>query len=66
MGKVMTEETVFTAYDIPYQTQRQDSVGQQLVELEAAAIRLGLYDAADVVRQRLERHSPKWERKTDV
>lgn len=40
----------FSAYDIPKQPQRQDSLRTQLVELTAAAIRLGLYDAADFLR----------------
>jgi len=43
----------FTAYDIERQPQRQDDLNQQLVELTAAAIRLGLYDAADWVGQRM-------------
>lgn len=40
---------------IPQQLQRQDSTNAQLRDLRAFANRLGLYDAADVLRGLIER-----------
>lgn len=37
---------------IPQQPQRQDSVADQLLDLAAVADRLGMYDAADFIRER--------------
>jgi hypothetical protein len=42
---------VIDLQQIPAQPQRQDSVADQLADLVAIANRLGMYDAADVVRQ---------------
>lgn len=39
--------------DIPQQPQRQDSLDEQLLTLTAAANKLGCYDAADYIRDRL-------------
>lgn len=38
--------------DIPQQTQRQDSVYEQVKDLHGWAVRLGMYDAADWMQQR--------------
>ncbi|MDZ5605322.1 hypothetical protein SJI00_21335 [Pseudomonas sp. RP23018S] len=35
---------------LPQQPQRQDSTNAQLADLQAFANRLGLYDAADVIK----------------
>lgn len=40
---------------IPQQPQRQDSTNAQLQDLRAFAVRLGLYDADDLLRAMLER-----------
>lgn len=40
---------------IPQQSQRQYGTDDQLRALQAAANKLGLYDAADVIRNILER-----------
>jgi hypothetical protein len=40
---------------IPQQTQRQYGTDEQLRLLQAAANKLGLYDAADTIRNLLER-----------
>jgi len=40
---------------IPHQPQRQDSTNAQLRDLHTFANRLGLYDAADIIRSILER-----------
>jgi len=40
---------------IPQQPQRQDSANSQLQDLRSFAIRLGLYDADDILRIMLER-----------
>lgn len=40
---------------IPQQPQRQDGTNDQLRELRAFAVRLGLYDADDFLRAVLER-----------
>ena len=40
---------------IPSQPQRQDSLTDQLEDLYVVATRLGMYDAADVVRDFLDR-----------
>jgi hypothetical protein len=37
--------------DIPSKPQRQDSVLEQLADLQLVANRLGMYDAADAIRQ---------------
>lgn len=37
--------------DIPQQTQRQDSLTNQLIDLRIAAVRLGLYDADDWIQR---------------
>lgn len=39
---------------IPQQTQRQDSAADQLEDLRVLANRLGLYDAADAIRDLLK------------
>lgn len=39
---------------IPQQTQRQDSAADQLEDLRVFANRLGLYDAADAIRDLLK------------
>ena len=46
-------QAVFDA--IPQQPQRQDSTNAQLQDLRDFANRLGLYDAADLLRIMLER-----------
>lgn len=38
---------------IPLQSQRQDSVADQLADLARVANRLGMYDAADWIKERL-------------
>ena len=44
-------EQLKTVFDlIPQQPQRQDSTSQQLLDLHAFADRLGLYDAADLIK----------------
>ena len=43
----MTEIAPFTTRDIPQQPQRQDALNDQLKDLYVAAIRFGMYDAAD-------------------
>lgn len=44
----------------PQLSQRQDSVSDQLADLRAVANRLGMYDAADIIRDILESsQSPK-------
>lgn len=49
-GAVMREQ-LKTVFDlIPQQPQRQDSTSQQLLDLHAFADRLGLYDAADLIK----------------
>ena len=40
---------------IPQQTQRQDSTDDQLKDLRIVANRLGMYDAADIIRTLLEK-----------
>ena len=40
---------------IPQQPQRQDGTRAQLVDLERFAVKLGLYDAAEVLRGVLNR-----------
>jgi hypothetical protein len=40
---------------IPQQTQRQDSTDDQLKDLRVVANRLGMYDAADIIRTLLEK-----------
>lgn len=40
---------------IPQQPQRQDSTDAQLADLHAVANRLGLYDAADIIKSILQR-----------
>ena len=42
-------------FTIKRQPQRQDSTQQQLLDLRMVANRLGMYDAADVIRNILER-----------
>lgn len=44
---------------IPQQRQRQDSTAAQLRDLRCFAVRLGYYDAADVLRGMLERAEPQ-------
>ena len=44
---------------MPKLPQRQDSVIDQLRDLRIAANRLGMYDAADVIRIMLEEHNRK-------
>ena len=44
--------TEFKWSDIPQQTQRQDSLTEQLNDLYRAAVRLGMYDAADFITGR--------------
>ncbi len=39
----------------PQQPQRQDSTDAQLADLHAVANRLGLYDAADIIKSILQR-----------
>lgn len=39
--------------EIPQLPQRQDSLHDQLADLQAVANRLGMYDAADVIRELL-------------
>jgi hypothetical protein len=41
--------------EIPIKPQRQDSINDQLLDLIAVGNRLGMYDAADVIRQFLPR-----------
>lgn len=41
--------TDFDPGDIPFQPQRQDDVAEQLRDLSIIAVRLGMYDAADVI-----------------
>lgn len=36
---------------IIWQPQRQDSTNAQLIDLHAFAVRLGMYDAADLIKQ---------------
>lgn len=43
---------------IPQQPQRQDSSSDQLAELLLFANRLGLYDAADVIKNLSPRYKP--------
>ena len=40
---------------IPQQPQRQDGTNDQLADLAAFAVRLGLYDAADYINTLLKR-----------
>lgn len=40
---------------IPQQPQRQDGTNDQLRDLRDFAVRLGMYDAADLIRNILER-----------
>jgi hypothetical protein len=44
---------------IPQQFQRQDATNDQLRDLYSFANRLGLYDAADLIRSMLERNQPQ-------
>ena len=44
---------------IPQQPQRQDGTDSQLSELRDFAVRLGLYDAADLLRTILERNKAR-------
>lgn len=37
--------------EIPIKPQRQDSVSEQLADLQVVAIRLGMYDAVDAIKQ---------------
>lgn len=46
----MNEQLKAILEQIPQQPQRQDSANAQLIELYAFANRLGLYDAADVIK----------------
>ena len=41
-----------SATDIPQQPQRQDCLDEQMKDLLTAAIRLGLYDASDFIKDR--------------
>jgi len=40
--------------DLPILPRRQDSVTEQLVDLKDVATRLGMYDAADYIQNRLD------------
>jgi hypothetical protein len=45
--------------DIPQQPQTQESLSDQLLVLQAAANKLGLYDAAEFLREVIERKESK-------
>lgn len=51
----MKESTKEIIRKIPQQIQRQDSTEQQLKELHAVANRLGMYDAADVIKNLIKK-----------
>lgn len=51
----MYEKTKEIIRKIPQQVQRQDSTDEQLRDLYAVANRLGMYDAADVLRNILDK-----------
>lgn len=51
----MSENLKQVLVNLPRQPQRQDSTSDQLRDLRAFANKLGMYDAADVIRTILER-----------
>lgn len=51
----MTETLQEPLVAIPQQAQRQDGTRAQLLDLERFAVKLGLYDAAEVLRGVLNR-----------
>lgn len=51
----MDEKTKEIIRKIPQQVQRQDSTDEQLRDLYTVANRLGMYDAADVLRNILDK-----------
>tara|TARA_Y100000766_G_C18787440_1_gene546433 strand:+ start:408 stop:584 length:177 start_codon:yes stop_codon:yes gene_type:complete len=54
-NNIMKESTKEIIRKIPQQIQRQDSTEQQLKELHAVANRLGMYDAADVIKNLIKK-----------
>jgi hypothetical protein len=54
----MNEELQALLKTLPPQPPRQDSTDAQLRDLRAFANRLGMYDAADLIRNILERDRP--------
>jgi hypothetical protein len=58
----MNEQVTKAIKAMPAFPQRQDSTMDQLRDLERVAVKMGMYDASDLIRGMLQRHDAQVEK----